>query len=63
MFSVQGPESPSLRGGHVYYSAGCGVKIGAVRRKRPGRNNPAAATNPAQPAKVTHSGAKLPAPS
>ena len=34
-----------------------------ARRKRPGRNNPATATNPAQPARISHSGAKLPAPS
>jgi hypothetical protein len=43
----------------VRYSAGCGARSGA-RRRPPGRNIPANATNPAQPANASHSIVKLP---
>ena len=45
--------------GSAGYSAGCGARTGTPR-SRPGRNNPAKATNPAQPPNANHKPAKLP---
>jgi hypothetical protein len=47
----------------AFYSAARTAGTGRVRRRLPGRNSPAITMKAAQPASVSHSGAKLPAPS